>query len=60
MKTTNCPQLNKFNLMKIIKPLEKNFSNQSTKLSLRDPSKLLAEFFNGVVIKNEEEYFYES
>ena len=46
--------------MKIIKPLEKNFSNQSTKLSLRDPSKLLAEFFNGVVIKNEEEYFYES
>ena len=60
MKTINCPQLNKFNLMKIIKPLEKNFSNQSTKLSLRDPSTLLAEFFNGVVIKNEEEYFYES
>ena len=60
MKTTNCPQLNQFNLMKIIKTLEKNFSNQSRKLSLRDPSKLLAEFFNGVVIKNEEEYFYES
>ena len=59
MKTTNCPKLNQFSFMKIIKPLEKNFSNQSTKLSLRDPSKLLAEFFNGVVIEVEEEYVNE-
>tara|TARA_S200000501_G_C20665722_1_gene673928 strand:- start:409 stop:549 length:141 start_codon:yes stop_codon:yes gene_type:complete len=35
-------------------------SKEDRKSSITDPSKLLAEFFNGVVIKLDEEYIYES
>ena len=35
-------------------------SNEDQEVSVTDPSKLLAEFFNGVVIKLDEEYIHES
>ena len=41
-------------------PIKKKPSKVDRKISLQDPSKLLAEFFNGVVIKLEEEYNYDS
>ena len=45
--------------MKSISPIEKNFSKEKRIISLTEPSKLLADFFNGVVIEVEEEYVYE-
>ena len=45
--------------MKNINPIEKNFPKETRIISLTDPSKLLADFFNGVVIEVEEEYAYE-
>ena len=42
------------NLNSIKKTLEK----ENRKLSFQDPSKLLAEFFNGEVIKLDEIYIY--
>ena len=44
------------NLNSIKKKLAKDYR----KVSIKDPSKLLAEFFNGVVIKLDEEYAYEA
>ena len=35
-------------------------SKEDLKVSVNDPSKLLAEFFNGEVIQIDEEYSYES
>ena len=40
--------------------IQKINSKQNRKGSVIDPSKLLAEFFNGVVIKLDEEYIHES
>ncbi len=39
---------------------EKILSKADRKVSVQDPSKLLAEFFNGVVIELDEEYKYDS
>ena len=39
---------------------KKKLSKAPRKISIQDPSKLLAEFFNGVVIELDEEYEYES
>ena len=38
----------------------KIISSEDQKVLITDPSKLLAEFFNGVVIKIDEEYTHES
>ena len=46
--------------MRNINPIEKNFSNEKRKISLVEPAKLLADFFNGMVIEVEEEYINES
>ena len=39
---------------------KKKLSKVDRKLSIQDSSKLLAEFFNGVVIELDEEYKYDS
>ena len=44
--------------MTTLNPIKKKLSKENKKLSVQDPSKLLAEFFNGVVIKLEEEYIH--
>ncbi len=46
--------------MKNLSPIKKKLSNVDRKISIQDTSKLLAEFFNGVVIELDEEYKYES
>ena len=46
--------MNNLNLIK------KKISKEDRKISVQDPSKLLAEFFNGVVMKIEEGYAYDS
>ena len=46
--------------MKNSNPIKKEISKEDRKVSVGDPSKLLAEFFNGVVIKVDEKYSYES
>ena len=46
--------------MKKLNLIKKNFSNEDQKVSVNDPSKSLAEFFDGVVINVPEEYVYES
>ena len=38
-----------------INTIKKNLSGRDRKIAMKDPSKLLAEFFNGVVINLEEE-----
>lgn len=43
-----------------LNPIKKKLAKEYTKVSIQDPSKLLAEFFNGVVIKLDEEYAYEA
>ena len=45
--------------MKNINPIEKKISKEKRIISLTDTTKLLADFFNGVVIEVEEEYVYE-
>ena len=45
--------------MKNTKPIEKFFSNEKKIISFIEHSRLLADFFNGVVIEDEEEYVYE-
>ena len=45
--------------MKNINPIEKKISKEKRIISLTEPSKLLADFFNGVVIEVEEEYVHE-
>ena len=42
--------------MKNLKQIKKKLSEDDRKISVKDPSKLLAEFFNGVVIELNEEY----
>ena len=40
--------------------IKKKLSKADRKVSIQDSSKLLAEFFNGVVIELDEEYKYDS
>ena len=46
--------------MNNLNPIKKKLSKLDKKISIQEPSKLLAEFFNGVVIELDEEYEYES
>ena len=46
--------------MKKLNPIKKKLSKEDRKISVQDPSKLLAEFFNGDVIKLDEAYLYDS
>ena len=43
-----------------LNPIKKKISKLDRKVSVQEPSKLLAEFFNGVVIELDEEYKYDS
>ena len=43
-----------------LNPINKKLSKVDRKLSVQEPSKLLAEFFNGIVIELDEEYKYDS
>ncbi len=43
-----------------LNPIKKKLSKVDRNVSIQDPSKLLAEFFKGVVIEIDEEYKYES
>ena len=43
-----------------LNPIKKKLSKVDRKGLIQDPSKLLAEFFNGVVIELDEECNYES
>ena len=45
--------------MKNLNPIKKKLSKEDRKISVQDPSKLLAEFFNGFVIELDEEYAYD-
>jgi len=45
--------------MNNLNPIKKKLSKLDKKISIQEPSKLLAEFFNGVVIELDEEYEYE-
>ncbi|MBO8204292.1 hypothetical protein [Prochlorococcus marinus] len=40
--------------------IKKKSSKLDKNVSIQDPSKLLAEFFNGIVIELDEEYKYDS
>ena len=46
--------------MQNINLIEKNFFKEKKGISLIETSRLLADFFNGVVIEVEEEYTHES
>ena len=46
--------------MKNLNLIKKKLSKEDRKISVLDPSKLLAEFFNGAVIKIDEAYAYDS
>ena len=46
--------------MKNLNPIKNKLSEEDGKISVIDPSKLLAEFFNGAVIKIDEAYAYDS
>ena len=46
--------------MKNLNLIKKKLSKEDRKISIQDLSKLLAEFFNGVVIKLDEAYVYDS
>ena len=39
-----------------LNPIKKKHAKENRKVSVQDPSKLLAEFFSGVIIKLDEEY----
>ena len=43
-----------------LNPIKKKLEKENSKVSFQDPSKLLAEFFNGVVIKLDEECAYDA
>ena len=43
-----------------LNPIKKKLSKADRKISTQDSSKLLAQFFNGVVIELDEEYKYDS
>ena len=42
--------------MKNLNPIKKKLSKEDRKISVQDPSKLLAEFCNGAVIKIDDAY----
>ena len=46
-------------IMTNLYPSKKKLSKKNREVSVQDPSRLLAEFFSGVVIRPEEEYIYE-
>ena len=46
-------------IMIYLNPIKKKISKKNRKVSLQDSTKLLAEFFSGVVIRLDEEYIYE-
>ena len=46
--------------MKNLNLIKKKLFKEERKMYVQDPSKLLAEFFNVVVIKIDEEYAYDS
>ena len=46
--------------MKNLNLIKKKLFKEDRKISVQDPSKLLADFFNGVVIKIDEAYAYDS
>tara|TARA_Y100001978_G_C23457547_1_gene320728 strand:- start:206 stop:346 length:141 start_codon:yes stop_codon:yes gene_type:complete len=46
--------------MKNINPIEKRISKENRKIPLKDSSRLLADFFNGIILEVEEEYIYET
>ena len=46
--------------MQNINPIEKSFYKEKKGISLIENSRLLAEFFNGVIVEVEEEYAHES
>ncbi len=46
--------------MKNLNLIKKKLSKEDKKISAQDPSKLLAQFINGVVIKLDEAYVYDS
>tara|TARA_A100000164_G_scaffold38271_1_gene29225 strand:- start:158 stop:298 length:141 start_codon:yes stop_codon:yes gene_type:complete len=43
-----------------LNPIKKKLIKEGRKTFFQEPSKLLAEFFNGVVMQLEEEYGYEA
>ena len=43
-----------------LNPIKKKLSKVDRNVSVQEPSKLLAEFFNGVVLELDEEYEYDS
>ena len=45
--------------MRKINLTEKNISKNKININSRETSRLLADFFNGIVIEFEEEYLYE-
>ena len=45
--------------MNNLNPIKKKLSQEDIKISIQDSSKLLADFFNGVVIEIDEEYKYD-
>ena len=45
--------------MQNINPIEKSFFKENKRISLIETSRLLADFFNGVVVEVEEEYVHE-
>ena len=46
--------------MKNLNLIKKKLSKEDRKISVQDPSKLLAGYFNGVVIKLDEAYVYDT
>ena len=46
--------------MKNLNQIKMKLSQEDRKISAKDPSELLAEFFNGVAIKIKEAYAYDS
>ena len=47
-------------MQNVINPIEKSFFKEKKRISLIETSRLLADFFNGVVVEVEEEYVHES
>ena len=45
--------------MKNLNPIKKKISKRDQEVSVRDSSKLLADFFNGMVINLNENYTYD-
>ncbi len=46
--------------MNNLNSIKKKLAKENRKISVQDSSKLLAEFFNGVVIEIDKEYSYDS